>query len=96
MNELTSKLSLYDILSMIIPGGTILLFLALTVGCELRFDGYKIAPVISGTIVIVVSYLLGLINHSFTSCLWKPFRNNSKMIQQAFDEDKEKSIKKMF
>ena len=81
---------------MIIPGGTILLFFALTFKCELSIDGYKVAPVIGGTIVIVASYLLGLINHSFTSCLWKPFRNNPKMIQQAFYEDNENSIKKCF
>ena len=33
-----SKISLYDILAMIIPGGTILLFLSLTMGFDLTFE----------------------------------------------------------
>ena len=92
MKDFTSRLSLYDILSMVIPGGTIFLFLSLAFGNQLSIDQSKISPVLGWTIALVISYLLGLINHVCTAILWKPFRNNPEMLrfsqQQALHERK--------
>lgn len=38
MMDFTSKLSLYDIIAMIIPGGTILLYLLINLGYKLTID----------------------------------------------------------
>ena len=92
MKDFTSRLSLYDILSMVIPGGTIFLFLSLAFGNQLSIDQSKISPVLGWAIALVISYLLGLINHVCTAILWKPFRNNPEMLrfsqQQALHERK--------
>ena len=76
MKEFASKLSLYDILSMLIPGGTIFLFISLTLGYKLKIDNSEIDTVLGWTIALVISYLLGLINHICTTISWKWFRNN--------------------
>lgn len=83
MKELFSKLSLYDILVMLIPGGTILVFIALSWNFELYFDTSKIAPALFWTIMLTLAYLVGLVNHIATSVLWSPFRNCPYMIKNA-------------
>lgn len=90
MNNFVSKLSLYDILSMVIPGGTIFLFLSLTLGYKLKIDECAIDPVLGWTIALVLSYLLGLINHVCTGVMWGHFRNNPAMIQYALGNKQNK------
>lgn len=80
MKELVSKLSLYDILAMVIPGGAILIYLNTVIGNTLIFDKTKAEPAITWIISFVVSYIFGIINQTLTSKIWKPFRNNPKML----------------
>ena len=46
MDKFVSKLSLYDILSMAIPGGTIFLFLSMTLGYKLKINESEIDSVL--------------------------------------------------
>lgn len=82
MDKFVSKLSLYDILSMVIPGGAIFLFLSLTLGNELKISECAVEPVLGWTIALVLSYLLGLINHVCTAVIWKRFRDNHMLWQK--------------
>lgn len=83
MKELFSKLSFYDILAMLIPGGTILVFIALSWNLELYFDTSNMAPALAWAIMLTLAYLVGIVNHIATSVLWSPFRNKLKMINEA-------------
>lgn len=83
MSDFLKKISLYDILSMLIPGGVIYIFLLLTQGFALKLNENKIDPTLGWIVSLTVSYLLGLINHSLTSLIWSPFRNNFQMIKCA-------------
>ena len=74
MNNFVSKLSLYDILSMVIPGGTIFLFLSMTLDYKLKINECAIDLVLGWTIALCLSYLLGLINHICTAIIWRNFR----------------------
>lgn len=78
--NLTSKLSLYDIIAMVIPGGTILLYLLTNMGYSLTIDEFKIDKGLCWTIGIVISYILGIINHIITKVLWSLHRNDTDMI----------------
>ncbi len=83
MKELFSKLSLYDILAMLIPGGTILVFIALSWNLELYFDTSNMAPALAWTIMLTLAYIIGIVNHIATNVLWSWFRNNPYMISRA-------------
>lgn len=83
MKEIFSKLSLYDMLAMLIPGGTILVFIALSLDFELYFDTSKIAPALAWTVMLILAYLIGIVNHIVTSELWSHFRNNLEMINEV-------------
>lgn len=85
MKDFVAKISLYDILAMLIPGGTIFLFLSLVLGNQLKINESAIDPILGWTIALVSSYLLGLINHVCTAMIWNPFRNNPIMIQKSYD-----------
>lgn len=80
MSDFWGKLSLYDILAMLVPGGTLYVFFLLASRFDLVIYEYEINPALAWTIALVVSYILGLINQTFTSILWSEFRNNHKMI----------------
>ena len=82
MKDFASKLSLYDILSMLIPGSTIFIFLSLALENELQLYPFKINTAIGWIIVLVSSYLIGLINHVFTAIIWHPLRNRHTMIEK--------------
>ena len=77
--DFTSKLSLYDILAMVIPGGTTLLFLQgilayspLPLNKAINFlftkDGWPVG--------LTMSYIVGLGVHSLSNLIWSGFRNN--------------------
>lgn len=88
MNEFVSKLSLYDLLAMFLPGMLIFVFMTLVMGYELSVDECRAEKFISWTVFFLVSYLLGIINHVATSALVRifMFRNNSNMISRAFKD----------
>ena len=77
-----SGVSVFDFLTMVVPGGLILAMGANFFGeiplvidlCEkCKFSGY--------IVILVSSYLLGLINNSFMDFMFKWFRNNPFYIQ---------------
>lgn len=84
--DFTSKLSLYDIIAMIIPGGTILLYLLINMGYSLTIDESKINEGLCWAIGIVVSYILGIINHLITKKLWSFHRNNTDVIYSTLSQ----------
>jgi hypothetical protein len=80
MSILSSKISLYDFLAMIIPGG-------LSLGVILVYFGeIHILQTLPNwsliSLFLVVSYLLGLFNHQLTELIWLPFRNNAFEIRE--------------
>lgn len=84
--EFTSKLSLYDIIAMVIPGGTILLYLLINMGYSLTIDEFKINEGLCWVVGIVLSYILGIINHLITKKLWSFHRNNTDVIYSTLSQ----------
>lgn len=93
MTNFLGKISLYDVLAMLIPGGIIYIFFLLSLGYNLTFDELQIDTTLGWLMALVLSYLLGLINQTITSIMWKPFRNNLNMIKYAsyISEHRQKS-----
>lgn len=86
MDKFTSKLSLYDILAMVIPGGAILLSLSLLFDGTWKMDTTFVSDEVAYCIVIVLSYIVGLANHVFSCHVWKMFRNNPLLLDKTFEE----------
>lgn len=88
MDRIIGNLSIYDVLSMVIPGGTLLLFLQVLFAA----DSYPLSVLINKeqeldrtilfTIGTVVSYIVGIFNHLLTTMIWGGFRNNTAYIKR--------------
>lgn len=88
MDRIIGNLSIYDVLSMVIPGGTLLLFLQILFAA----DSYPLSVLINKeqeldctilfTIGTVVSYIVGIFNHLLTTMIWGGFRNNTAYIKR--------------
>ena len=78
---------------MMIPGGTILLYLLLNMNYSLTIDESRINKELCWIIGIVVSYILGIINHQFTKLLWHVHRNNTDVILSTLLKTKNKHTK---
>ena len=91
MDSLFSKLSLYDLLAMVIPGGVLLYICTICTGIHLPCD----VSAVGWVGIATLSYLLGLINHQLTAWIWRPFRNNTAMLTKShrtfLKRDKQKS-----
>lgn len=72
---------------MIIPGGTIIVICAIHMQYDLDIDKYRINPVVGWTMLLVLSYVIGLVNHGITTKLWEKFRNNPNMIYYAYQKN---------
>lgn len=92
MDILSSKFSLYDFLAMVIPGGTILLFLHvlfLSVQFPMNVISggiHNMGNVFYGIIIITLAYIIGLGNHLLAGKIWAGLRNNPKLIEENFNE----------
>ena len=76
-NGFISKLSLYDILAMLIPGVVVILFFAIAMGSDFSFFcEAKIPQWLAILCLLVVAYIVGLINHCFTSYFWREFSSH--------------------
>lgn len=71
-----SKLTLYDILAMVVPGGVMLMLLLRLFGYSWVVDERVISPTLCVAVFIVVSYIIGILNHYLTKYIWRGFRNN--------------------
>lgn len=87
MDRFITKISLYDILAMIIPGGTIILFLQYLLA-SLPFPINAISTFLQSLwswqnclVILVLSYMVGLANHLLACQVWKRNRNDPKMIK---------------
>lgn len=85
MKEIVSKFSLYDILAMVIPGGAILLAIALMINNLLIINTNIIEKPLFWIVGMTGAYLVGLLNHTFTSVVWGKFRNNELMIKLSIE-----------
>lgn len=86
MKTLVSKLSLYDILAMFLPGMLILFFFTLVFGNSLMIEESKADKGFVWLLFFLGSYLIGIVNHVATSTLvsFLRFRNNPGMICSAY------------
>lgn len=87
-----SKLSLYDILAMIVPGFIILLW-GLSM-CKLSWmpNTFEVDNSIIWAIWLIAAYLIGIINHVLTSRIWNKTRNNYDFLAETLRNTK-KEIK---
>ena len=76
MDQFLGKLSLYDIIVMIIPGGAILLFFLDYYGVDLLSIGSNDISPLTVLGAVVASYIIGMGNHVIAKKLWKTLRNN--------------------
>lgn len=69
--EISSKLSLYDILAMLIPGALIIFWASNVIfGNNLTIDESRINPWIVGVFFTATSYLVGIMYCKFMELLW--------------------------
>lgn len=80
MNQFLGKLSLYDIIVMIIPGGAILLFFLDYYGVNLVSIGSNDISPLTVLGAVVASYIIGMGNHVIAKKLWGVFRNNNFLL----------------
>jgi hypothetical protein len=83
MNNMISRVTLYDMLAMVIPGFLILLFFY---SVSMEYEAYEhTCNWVFIFIVFIASYLTGLVWHKLMECLFKPlkFRNNEPCIEAA-------------
>lgn len=98
--EISSKLSLYDILAMLIPGVLIIFWASNVIfGKNLTVDESRINPWIVGVFFTATSYLLGIIYCKFMEWLWeyiwKPFKDKSNVIKAFCRNDPDIIIKEL-
>ena len=84
---MVSRISLYDMLAIFLPGAMVLSAIILLLGNNLNFYSNCVNSVIVWVVFFIVSYLLGLLNNVVTSSAVSlvGFRNNVNMIARAFN-----------
>lgn len=88
MKDIVSKFSLYDILAMIVPGGAILVAIALMINNLLIINTNIIEKPLFWIVGLTGAYLVGLLNHTLTSAVWGKFRNNELMLKSSLKNAK--------
>ena len=95
MDQFFGKLSLYDIIVMIIPGGAILLFFLDYYGVELVSIGSNDISLLTVLGAVVASYIIGMGNHVIAKKLWGVFRNNCFLLSYSLKKAKNEYTKKL-
>ena len=86
MNNIFPKVSLFDTLAMMIPGGATLAILISCFGYHLQTDrSIEIEEWIIYTIILVACYLLGNIINGIMDIIWYPIRNNPIFLKASED-----------
>lgn len=88
MDQFLGKLSLYDIIVMIIPGGAILLFFLDYYGVNLVSIGSNDISSLTVLGAVVASYIIGMGNHVIAKKLWGVFRNNNFLLSYSLNKTK--------
>lgn len=78
--NIISKFSLYDIIAMVIPGFTILLFITSILGYQWTINDGMVNSTIFWIVAATLSYCLGIINKVISKQLWTGLRNNPHII----------------
>jgi len=87
MTSLMSKSSLYDMVSMIIPGFLFILCVEIASGIGL---GCNFSTPMSGIITFTLSYILGIIIHLVSKDIFRPvLREDKELIDKALDKYKD-------
>lgn len=90
MEAFISKLSLYDILVMVIPGGILLWCLSEyfpeTSDFSLSFIG-EYGKSVFVTVFLIAAYVVGIFNHIITHKLWHPFRNSPELLIKSLRDN---------
>ena len=97
--EIPSKLSLYDILAMLIPGAFIICWVDV-IFCNQKIIDSFTSKWLTGMLFIAVCYLMGIIYCRLMEYLWRyigKFINNPKRMKKSFDKKVEvMNSKKVF
>ena len=95
MDQFFGKLSLYDIIVMVIPGGTILSFFLDYYGVDLLFNGSYDISSLAVWGAVVASYIIGMGNHVIAKKFWGIFRNNYFLLSYSLKKAKNEYTKKL-
>ena len=95
MNQFLGKLSLYDIIVMVIPGGIILLFFLDYYGVDLLYNGSYGISSLAVFGMVVASYIIGMGNHVIAKKLWRIFRNNGLLLSYSLEKAKNEYTKEL-
>ncbi len=95
MNQFLGKLSLYDIIVMVIPGGTILLFFLDYYGVDLLYNGSYGISSLAVLGMVVASYIIGMGNHVIAKKLWRIIRNNGLLLSYSLGMVKNEDTKEL-
>lgn len=95
MDKFLGKLSLYDIIVMIIPGGVILLFFLDYYGVDLLSIDSNDINSLAVWGAVVASYIIGMGNHVITKIFWGKFRNNSFLLSYSLKKAKNEYTKNL-
>ena len=86
--NIISKFSLYDIIAMVIPGFTILLFITSLMGYKWTVNEMNVDSTVFWIVAATLSYCLGIINEVISKQLWAGLRNNPNMINDQLKKIK--------
>ena len=95
MDQFFGKLSLYDIIVMIIPGGAILLFFLDYYGVDLLSIDSNDINSLAVLGAVVASYIIGMGNHVIAKKFWGIFRNNYFLLSYSLKKAKNEYTKKL-
>ena len=95
MDQFLGKLSLYDIIVMIIPGGAILLFFLDYYGVDLLSIDSNDINSLAVLGAVVASYIIGMGNHVIAKKFWGIFRNNYFLLSYSLKKAKNEYTKKL-
>lgn len=86
--NIISKFSLYDIIAMVIPGFTILLFITSLMGYKWTVNEMNVDSTVFWIVAATLSYCLGIVNEVISRQLWAGLRNNPYMINDQLKKIK--------
>ena len=95
MDQFFGKLSLYDIIVMIIPGGAILLFFLDYYGVDLLSIDSNDINSLAVLGAVVASYIIGMGNHVMAKKFWGIFRNNYFLLSYSLKKAKNEYTNKL-
>ena len=83
--NIISKFSLYDIIAMVIPGFTILLFITSLLGYQWTINDCMVNSTIFWIVAFTLSYFIGIINELISRNIWRELRNNTTIVASQLE-----------